>query len=123
MRAVVVARETVALRRCKQIVQMCGDLGGTEPGVIIRQVIVNKTDARLAVACEDRRAWGGGVQGVARETPDELWRIRRIKDPIGILLGCHLVKGRRAAWYIVHMNFIQVLISIAAFKNSFDSVS
>ena len=39
-----------------QIVQMRGDLGGTEPDVIIRQLIVDTADDRLAVACEDRGA-------------------------------------------------------------------
>src|SRR5262245_7598100 len=101
MRAVVVAREAVALRGCMQIVQMCGDLGGRVLDVIIRKMIVHTVEEWLAVACEDRGARGGdfrggarggGFRGGARETPDGLWRIRWIEDPTGVLLSRHLIE-------------------------------
>ena len=97
MRAVEVAREAVTLRGRMQIVQMRGDLGRAEADVIIRQLIVDAADNRAAIAREDRGAWCGRVRRVAGETPDRLRWIRRIENPIRILLGRHLVEEGRAA--------------------------
>src|SRR5712691_8366093 len=97
MRAVVVAREAVALRGCMQIVQMRGDLGRAEADVLIGQLIVDTAEDRVTIARHERGARGGGVWGGAGEAPDGLRRIGRIEDPGGIFLGRHLVEGRRAA--------------------------
>src|SRR5713101_5963808 len=94
MRAVVVAREAVALGGRMQIVQMCGDLGGAEADVIIGELIVDAAHDRLAIAREERGTWGGRLRRIAGEPPDGLRRIGRIEDPCRIFLSRHLVEGR-----------------------------
>src|SRR5262245_10114570 len=98
MRAVKVARKAVALGGRMQIMQMRGDLGRAKTGVIIGEPIVDTADDRLAIACEERGARGGG--GIRRigvtwcKPPDALLRIRRIEGPFEIFLGRHFIEGR-----------------------------
>ena len=79
--------------------QMRSDLGRAEADAIIRELIVDAADDRVAIAREEGGTWGGRARPgptvrVAGETPDGLLRICRMEDPLGILHGCHLVEGR-----------------------------
>ncbi|MNS90003.1 hypothetical protein D3C72_1240370 [compost metagenome] len=96
LRAVVVARKTVALRSRVRVVQVGGGLRRAKAHVVLRQLIAEAHDDRLAIAREDDRARRNRARRVAFVTPDALRRIGRVEHPVEPLLGLQLIKQRLA---------------------------
>ncbi|MNQ81541.1 hypothetical protein D3C85_965660 [compost metagenome] len=91
-RAVVIAREPIALRSSVGVVQVDGNLRRAKAHMIRRQLVTEAHDDRLAIAGEDDRTRYDGPWRVAFETKDTLRRIGGMEHPVEPFLDFQLIK-------------------------------
>ncbi|MCY1523810.1 hypothetical protein D9M68_587170 [compost metagenome] len=85
--AVVVARESIALRPRMSVVQVGGNFRRTEADVILGQRIMDAQDHGLPIARENGWSWRRSARRVAFIAPNPLGWISRVEHPIRPLLG------------------------------------